>query len=391
MKHLTFFHKHKRHRQDYQFSIFSRTFALIVFSAMTLLLGCNSPKTGHDGQGEDGDSLNTQERTADTLTLCFTGDIMLGNIYPRPRVPEDSARHLFDHVRTLLSEADFSAGNLEGTFAYTGRPRKNPQSKLAFMFMMPPHFAQRLTEAGYDFVGLANNHIYDFWDEAMVSTERTLDGVGLAYAGAKDPQGKTQQREYAIVERNGVRYGCAAFGHEDYSLRTQDTATVARILKTLREKSDIVVVCFHGGAEGSACRHLPHGTEYFHGDDRGNLRSFAHFCIDHGADVVYGHGPHVVRAVELYKDRFIAYSLGNFSTAGMGVASLTGYAPVLQLKIASDGHFLSGHIHSFLQQPMRGPQPDSKFLAAKEIKQLTEEDCPNTPLIVGEDGTLTKK
>lgn len=333
----------------------------------------------------------------DTLTVAVVGDIMMGNTFPSNRLPAEDGKHIFDDVRPLLKSADITCGNLEGTIATSGKPRKNLGSPMAFMFMMPPRYTQHLVDAGFDFVGLANNHIYDFFDEAMTQTEQNLEKAGLGYAGAKDPTGKNSHQEYCtkrFATPNGdtILVGFSAFGHEDYSLRTRDTATVRRIVTTLKKDKgcDIVILSFHGGKEGSGARHLPYGSENFYGDERGFLRDFAHFAIDCGADIIYGHGPHVVRAVELYKDRFIAYSLGNFCTAGMGVKGLTGYAPLVRIRIDRSGKFIDGKIHSFLQQTMKGPKADPNNLVAKEIATLTKEDIKDLRISIAEDGTIIK-
>ena len=336
----------------------------------------------------DENADSRQQKPQDTVTIAMTGDIMMGSLYPKEKLPSDSARHIFDDVTRLLNAADVTCGNLEGTFAYSGKPRKNPASKLAFMFMMPPHFAARLVEAGYDFVSIANNHIYDFWEPCITTTEQTLDAVGLGYAGAKDPNGKNRHREMCIRQLNGVKYGFCAFSHEDYTLRIQDTATVHRIITALRAQCDYVIVSFHGGNEGTIARHLPDEIEYFHGDDRGHLRKFTHLCIDWGADIVYGHGPHVCRAIELYNGHLIAYSLGNFCTTGMGVAGATGFAPVLVARLDQDGKFVSGQIHSFIQQPMAGPKTDQQHRVAREIAELTQSDIQPSLLEISSDGAI---
>lgn len=328
----------------------------------------------------------------DTVTLALTGDIMMGTLFPTPKLPADSGRHIFDAVRDLLTTADVAAGNLEGVLADSGRSRKDPEKEHAYAFLMPTYLGQQLVRAGYDFAGIANNHIYDFYEEGISATERNLKALGMGFAGACYPRGKQQAATTCIVERNGVRFGFCAFSHERYTCRMQDDAAVKRTLKDLRGKCDILVVCFHGGAEGKENRHLPHGTEYFQGDDRGDLRAFAHLCIDNGADVVYGHGPHVVRAMELYKGRFIAYSLGNFCTvAGISLSGISGYAPLVRLTLNGKGELLSGKIHSFIQQPYRGPQRDPSNAVAKEIRTLTSEDCPDSGLLIAPDGQIAVK
>ncbi|MBP5561954.1 MAG: CapA family protein [Muribaculaceae bacterium] len=356
---------------------------LTIVMLAALLAACSGENTASGDTAVAGDSTAT---APDTLTIAMTGDIMLGSTFPRVRLPRNDGRDIFIECDSILRAADVACGNLEGVLADEGRPRKNPESPRAFMFLMPTEYVGRLVDAGYDFLGIANNHIFDFWEEGAVSTTKTLQEAGIAYAGRKE----CEQTSRTI---NGVRYGFCAFGHEDYCLRTQDTATVRRIITELKRDNDIVIVCFHGGAEGTACRHLPYETEYLQGDDRGNLRVFTHFAVDCGASIVYGHGPHVPRCMELYKGHLIAYSLGNFATpVGMGTAGLTGYAPLLVARLNSlTGEFIDGKIHSFIQIAGEGPRRDHKNLVAAEIRQLTEEDITDNHLLIADDGTITIK
>lgn len=326
-----------------------------------------------------------QKHEVPTITLALTGDIMMGTTYPSVQLPPQDGRQLFVDVAPILRRADVAAGNLEGTLCNGGSTHKKP-SKASFAFRTPTSFAPRLYEAGYDFLSLANNHAFDFGEEGLRSTMYCLDRHRIKYAGIK---GYTP---YAIVERDSVRYGFCAFGHNGYTLRHQELETVRRIITELVNRCDLVIVSFHGGAEGLKYSNLPYGKEVFYGEDRGSLRSFAHFCIDAGADVVYGHGPHVPRALELYKEHFIAYSLGNFCTPyGMSLGGALGYAPVLELRLTTDGRFVGGKIHSFVQQKGLGPRKDTTNRVAKEMKRLTQTDVPGTPLAIGDDGTLKRK
>ena len=201
----------------------------------------------------------------------------------------------------------------------------------------------------------------------------------------------TKDCETSIREINGVKYGFCAFGHEEYSLRTQDTATVKRVVTDLRKQCDLLIVCFHGGSEGTSARHVPQGKEYFHGMDRGDVRQFTHMCVDCGADIVYGNGPHVPRAMELYNGHLIAYSLGNFATIGMGISAQVGYAPLLVVRVDGNGKFVGGKIHSFIQPGRIGPRADAQHRAARDIWSLTQEDIKDNRLIIADDGTITCK
>ena len=330
-------------------------------------------------------TVATNSVAADTLTVAMTGDIMMGTLFPTPVLPPEDGKKLFVDVKDILLNADVTAGNLEGTLCDDGTTKKNP-SKYCYAFETPLRFAPRLKEVGFDFLTMANNHSMDFGLKGLESTEKTLDAMGIAYAGVRG------RRKGAVVTRNGVRYGFCAFGHNGYTIRHQELETAKAIIDSIRNKCDKLIVTFHGGAEGKDKSNLPQGREYFLGEDRGELRSFTHFCIDNGADIVFGHGPHVVRCVELYKGRLIAYSLGNFCTPyGVNITGISGYAPVLEAKISKDGRFLKGKIHSFIQQRGKRPRKDNANMVAKQMRKLTNADIKNNKLKIADDGTITVK
>lgn len=319
---------------------------------------------------------------ADTFTISLTGDIMMGTTFPEVRLPANDGKDLFRDVKPFLKTADIAVGNLEGTLCDVEDTSKK-KSPHGYSFRTPPGYASLLGDAGYDFLSMANNHAFDFGIEGVKSTEAALDGQNIKYAGIK---GRTA---VAVVERRGVKFGFCAFGHNGYTFRTQELDGVKCILDSLKKCSDIIVVSFHGGAEGKACRRLPYGKETFLNEDRGSLRLFARFCIDNGADIVYGHGPHVVRCMEVYKDRFIAYSLGNFCTPyGINTTGISGYAPVVGITVNRSGEFLSGVIHPFVQRYVVGPRRDTTGVVVKEIKALTEMDVTDGNIHISPNGII---
>lgn len=322
----------------------------------------------------------------DTVHLAFVGDVMPGTTYPKEKLPYDDGKNLFRDVKSLLNAADIVAGNIEGVLADTGTTTKK-NNAINYAFRIPVRYGAILRDAGFTFLSMANNHTFDFGLPGVKSTEKVLSENGIGYAGI------IGRKESVVIEKNGLRYGFCAVGHNAYTMKHGNRKAVAHTIKKLKEQADIVIVSFHGGAEGTSYRHLPVGKEMFLGEDRGDLRSFAHFCIDSGADVVYGHGPHVVRAVELYKNHFIAYSLGNFCTPkGINITGISGYAPVLQLWISqSDGQFIKGKINSFIQKYGEGPRKDTTNAVAKEIRSLTSADIKNSHVIISNDGTITKR
>jgi poly-gamma-glutamate capsule biosynthesis protein CapA/YwtB (metallophosphatase superfamily) len=111
------------------------------------------------------------------------------------------------------------------------------------------------------------------------------------------------------------------------------------------------------------------------GEDRGNPEAFAHMAVAAGADLVLGSGPHVLRGMELYHDRLIAYSLGNF--AGYHNFSLEGVladSAVLHVRLAADGRFVSGRIASVRLVDAGVPEPDPSGAGARLIGELSDED-----------------
>lgn len=319
----------------------------------------------------------------DTLTIAMTGDIMMGTTYPKVALPPNDGKFLFKDVGQILRGAHLAVGNLEGTLCDEVETEKEI-SKVSYAFRTPTCYAPLLRDAGYDFLSMANNHAFDFGIEGVESTERMLDGLDIKYAGIS---GRT---EFAVVERGGVRFGVCAFGHNGYTLKHNNLEKVRSIIDTLNTMSDIIVVSFHGGAEGKAYRHLPYGKEEYLKEDRGTLREFAHFCVDNGADVVCGHGPHVVRCMEIYKNRFIAYSLGNFCTPyGINITGISGYAPVVTVNVGRDGKFISGKIHSFIQRRGAGPRRDTTNAVVREIKSLTATDIKGSPVKISPQGDIS--
>ncbi len=378
-----------------------KRFSIATFLSLIVLIisgGCSekstaSTKSATDNQssGETKDSVQAAQKPAPSvrdLTFAFVGDIMMGTNYPESPegayLPANDGKDLFRDAAELLRSADIAAGNLEGTLLDSGgTPKKCSNPNVCYAFRMPTKYVSNLTDVGMDFVGIANNHINDFGPVGLASTKKTLTDAGIAFAGLQAGP------RTATLERDGRKIGFAAFGHSKGTMSINDLETVRRTVADLKKSHDIVVVSFHGGAEGPKYSHVPHSSETAFGENRGNVEKFAHTAIDAGADVVYGHGPHVARAAELYKDHLILYSLGNFCTPyRMGLGGISGQAPLVTVTIDNTGKFKEGKIHSFLQQKGTGPRLDPNNSVAKQIKSLSTQDFPNSPLRIDSDGTL---
>ena len=119
--------------------------------------------------------------------------------------------------------------------------------------------------------------------------------------------------------------------------------------------------------------------------------NFARSVIDQGADLVIGHGPHVPRALELYQNKLIAYSLGNFCTYGIiSIKQEKGIAPILSVSLDKNGDFVRGKIYSFKQKYPGFPLPDNKNSAARLMKQLSETDFPDSKISIDPHGNLNR-
>ncbi|WP_374949873.1 CapA family protein [Mucilaginibacter sp.] len=335
-------------------------------------------------QPADTTSLEVDNDT--TLTIAAVGDIMLGTSYPDERgLPPDSGRQSFRHALHELKNADITFGNLEGTLLDTGAAvgYKLRHKSKGYFFRMPTYYGGVLKRAGFNLISLANNHVDDFSSAGRKSTRKILDSLAINYAGLR-------VRPATTFTVKGIKIGFCAFSPNSQTAPLLDKAYVNATINSLKQQCAIVIVSFHGGGEGVPFEHVFGITEHYLGENRGNVNAFAHDAIDAGADIVLGSGPHVSRAMEVYKNRLIAYSLGNFCTyKSVSVQGVCGLAPLLKVTLNKNGHFLSGRIISYKQSHDRGLLPDSSNAAANRIRFLTTSDFEQPGLIIAADGRLT--
>lgn len=316
------------------------------------------------------------------LRVTMVGDIMLGTDYPENRLADDDGASLLAAVAPLLRDADITIGNLEGVLLDGGEPAKacsNPQA--CYLFRSPARYAQHLLDAGFDVLSLANNHARDFGEEGRSATMRTLDDYGILHSG--------REGDFATLEVHRLSVAVLAFSVTQKSNLVHDYEQAATTIRRFAAAHDIVIVSFHAGAEGGEVTRIPFAEEWHYGEPRGDVARFGRLAVDAGADLVFGHGPHVVRGVERYKDRLIAYSLGNFATYyGISVAGLKGVAPILEATLDYQGRFVEGRIHSTVQVRPGGPQPDPDARALRLIRDLSIADFRQPGLTFYDDGRL---
>ena len=159
--------------------------------------------------------------------------------------------------------------------------------------------------------------------KGFTHTMDALDQRGIAHAA--------RVGEVARFEAEGRKVHVVAAHSGGCCLNVNRIKDVQAAIKRERAAgADVVIFSFHGGAEGAKARHVPGKLELAWGEKRGDVKALARAAVDAGADVVIGHGPHVLRAMELYKGKLIAYSLGNFAA----IARSQFEASILELQLS---------------------------------------------------------
>ena len=326
------------------------------------------------------------------IRIKAVGDIMLGTDYPEDRLPPDAGQAQLAAVKALLSDADLTIGNLEGALADGLPPTKVCNDpKACYLFRTPTRFAETLKDAGFDIMSLANNHSRDFGEDGRDSSKKALREAWIGQSG-RDTSEARPEGDILKFGKAGRSIAFIAFAPNPGNHSLLDIPGAVAKVRTLAESQDLVIVSFHGGGEGADRTHVVKGMEEFRGEQRGDLVAFSHAVIEAGADLVIGHGPHVPRALELYKGRLIAYSLGNFATwYGISINGSAGLAPVLAVTLDEDGKLVEGHIHSNIQDRQNGVQPDPERRAYKLMRKLSAQDFPANGLAFEADGDFRPK
>ncbi|MBT8373633.1 MAG: CapA family protein [Deltaproteobacteria bacterium] len=324
-------------------------------------------------------------KSKEEISVMAVGDIMMGTDFPDKYkiLPPDDGKDLFIHAQNLLKKGDLVFGNLEQVLIDGGKCAKNINAPNVWAFRCPVRFAGNLAKAHFNVMGIANNHAWDFGIEGIQSTMRALDAVKIKHSGSKG--------DIAKLTIKGAHVGLIAFSTNDNGHNLLHMKTAKGFISDLAKQTDILIVSFHGGTEGIKALHTRNKEEFLGKEPRGNVIRFSHMAIDSGADLVIGHGPHVPRAMELYKNKLIAYSLGNFCTYGIiSIKKEKGFAPVLEVVLNKKGNFIKGKIYSFKQKYPGYPVLDKKNRAAKLVQTLSQTDFPENKITIDDRGNITR-
>jgi poly-gamma-glutamate capsule biosynthesis protein CapA/YwtB (metallophosphatase superfamily) len=309
-------------------------------------------------------------RPSPVITVSATGDITLGS---HGRYPQGGAVGLLGGVRRYL-RGDLVLGNLEtvlgdeslaARFGAAAHCPKPPDP--CFKFVAPERFARGLQSIGFTMLNVANNHASDLGNIGESMTVGSLARAGLRWTGL--PQ------QIARLTVGGARVAVIGAAPYPWAQNLLDIAGTARLVRQAARSNDIVIVTMHLGAEGVRQNHVRAGMEYFFEERRGDPIGFTHAMVDAGADLVVGHAPHVLRGLEWYRGRLIAYSLGNFSGYHtLSTAGDLGTSAVLRVTLDARGRLVKGRVIPLRLDASGKPRLDPTHRAWHLLRQLSESD-----------------
>ena len=265
------------------------------------------------------EEITTEEPTTIDLqefdfTMCFAGDILLAEGEITTTTLDNSPNGLQDCVSPelleIMNNADYTCVNNEFTYSTRGTPLKGK----TWTFRAHPDRVKYMKEMGVDLAILANNHVYDYGEEAMLDTMSTLKNAGIDYFGAGANLEEAMKPVYVelggktvafVAASRAEKYKMTPQATEDSAgiLRCYDPALFIEVIKEARANADYVIACVHWGTEKSTVleeAQIDTGKQY----------------IDAGADVVIGAHTHCLQGMEYYNGKPIVYSLGNYWFAG---------------------------------------------------------------------------
>jgi hypothetical protein len=314
-----------------------------------------------------------------TVTIAWGGDTVLGSSFA---MPPAQGRTMLARVAPIFRAADVGWVNLEEALA-NGSTSKcaGATPGTCYAFGAPPSFARALPASGIRIVNLANNHADDYGAPGQASTLAALRSAHVAWDG--------KPGQIRILKVHGLRVAFLGFAPYKWAARLDNIPAAVRLVRRAAADADLVVVAIHAGAEGSRAVHVPHGSETFLGENRGSSRAFAHAVINAGADLVVGSGPHVIRGVQWYRGRLIAYSLGNLAgwrTFAMG-GTLSASA-IITVTLQADGSVAKAHWTGLTLRPPGTPMLDRGNSSLSLVARLSREDFGASAAHFAANGTI---
>ncbi|MGH8876744.1 MAG: CapA family protein [Stackebrandtia sp.] len=329
-------------------------------------------------ESREAPSSEPPDNDPDTIDVTGVGDTIMGTL---PEALPKDGKGYFDKVAEHL-RGDIVFGNLDGALSQRDDYKKCKPKDKCFYIRMPPEYASLLDDAGFTVMNGANNHAWDSGPDGYADTRTALTEADIDYLGVKGEIVETKVDDTTVA-----MVGFSTYYHYDSLL---DLDVVSQMVSAAAQRADVVMVSMHLGAEGTKARHVPDGPETFHGEDRGDSRAATHTAVDAGADLVLGHGPHVLRGMEFYKGRLIAHSLGNF--AGYGVLKTDGAlgrGAILKVSLDKNGEWVSGQVIASIMVDGGYPAVDADRGALSDIGELSDADFTDTAISLDDSGKIT--
>ena len=298
-----------------------------------------------------------------TVSITDVGDMNFGM---DGRYPPGGAATEFDDVAGDL-HSNLTVGNMETALGSNGVTKCPPRSTDCYAFQAPADFAVAVHRAGFSAVNVANNHTDDAGPAGMQETDEALIAAHLRWTG------RPAQTTYLV--RRGVKIALLGFAPYGYDRDLLDIPAAVAAVRQAAARAQLVIVFIHAGAEGAGAQDVRPGMETYLGEERGDPITFSHAVISAGADLVLGSGPHVLRAMQWYHHRLIAYSLGNFAgyyTLGLG--GVTADSAILHVRLRADGTFAGGSVTPIRLVGAGTPEPDPAGTGIQLINSLSRSD-----------------
>ena len=248
---------------------------------------------------EDGSDWRMQEDGSGIVTISATGDVTIGgdtrkkatSIFDKQLAREPSGLSFpLENVRSIFEADDLTIVNFEGTLTNTKSATKNTYS-----FAAPPEYVQALSANGVEAVSLENNHVMDHGEQGYADTCQALADAGILYSGHLGSS--------VLTTDTGVKIGMLSYQTFNGNYPKIYAALEGDIAALREQGCQLVIVSYHWGEEKD---YIPNERQV----------PLGRATIDAGADLVLGHHSHRMNPIEVYKGKYICYSLGNFSFAG---------------------------------------------------------------------------
>jgi poly-gamma-glutamate capsule biosynthesis protein CapA/YwtB (metallophosphatase superfamily) len=345
--------------------------AVGVFEVL-LVLGCGLAVGVQSGFAQSCAS-SAVPPSANAVTIKAVGDIVLGSDWPENRYPADFETFATNRLVAVLGNADVIFGNFEGALTTHRVANKVPKPGAVFAFRMPPHFANVLKDAGFGVAHISNNHTYDFGETGFLDTLSNFTAANILTIGDRD--------QVAVQTVNGIALAWVGFSYSTRHNSMHDLEKLAQLVSDARSRAKLVIVSIQAGAEGSDALKVLNRDEMFLGENRGNVFAFARRAVDLGADLVLGHGPHVVRGMEIYQGKLIAYSLGNFVGYGaLSIKRAAALSTVLRVTLSEAGQLLGFDVLPLRFDEEKFPATDPDELTCHLINDLSSQSPLNSSI-----------